>query len=92
MQGTVLAGVELVSEIFHYQYPVKKKKKKKKKRNIKPMAIKLKKKPTNCLLRITIEKKCCFNLNFCVVMAFFFFILKINKESTHNSPAVWVCH
>ena len=82
-----VAGVELISAIFHYQYPGKKKEyqasgnQKKKK----------KKKPTNSLLRITIEKKCCFNLNFCVVMAFFF-ILKIHKESTHNSPAVWVCH
>ena len=30
MQGTVLASVELVFAIFHYQYPGKKKKKKKK--------------------------------------------------------------
>ena len=88
MQGTVLAGVELVSAIFHYQYPGKKKKK----REYQANGNQTKKNPTNCLLRITIEKKCCFNLNFCVAMAFFFFILKINKESTHNSPAVWVCH
>ena len=41
MQGIVLAGVELISAIFHYQYSGKKKKK-----NIKPMAIKLKKTQT----------------------------------------------
>ena len=71
MQGTVLAGVELISTIFHYQYPGKKKKeyqangnqtKKKKKKN-----------PPIVCLESQLKKKCCFNLNFCVVMAILFF-------------------
>ena len=87
MQGTVLAGVELVSAIFHYQYPGKKKKK----RNIKPMAIKLKKTQPIVCLESQLKKNVVSILIF-VLLWHFFFILKINKESTHNSPAVWVCH
>ena len=81
MQCIVLAGVELISEIFHYQYPEKKKKKKKKKRNIKSIAIKLIKKPTNCLLRITIEKKNVVSiLIFVLLWHFYFLFLKFTKK------------
>ena len=69
-----MAGVELISAIFHYQYLGKKK------REYQANGNQTKKNPTNCLLRITIEKKCCFNLNFCVVMAFFFLFLKLTKK------------
>ena len=57
------------------------------------MAIKLKKKknPPIVCLESQLKKNAVSILIF-VLLWHFFFILKIHKESTHNSPAVWVCH
>ena len=84
MQGTVLVGVELISAIFHYQYPGKKK-------EYQATGIQTKKNPPIVCLESQLKKNAVSILIF-VLLWHFFFILKIHKESTHNSPAVWVCH
>ena len=81
MQGTVLAGVELVSAIFHYQYPGKKKEYQANGNQTK------KKKPPIVCLEPQLKKNAVSILIF--VLLWHFYFLFFDDIEPHQGKAIW---